>query len=178
MQLYLVRHPPPAVAAGICYGHTDLPLAADPASSAVRLRAQLPAGLPVFSSPLQRCRLFAEALHPTPIVDDRLRELDFGDWEMRPWDSIDRALLDVWAEDPLLFAPPGGESVSAMRERVSSFLDSLAADAILVTHGGVMKICACLLAGISSEDWLGLRFDYGSVAMIAAGRLTIFRLPA
>jgi alpha-ribazole phosphatase len=167
MRLFLIRHPPPAVAPGICYGATDLPLAEDPARYAAALRPLLPPAAPLFSSPLQRCRLLAEALHPTPIVDVRLREIDFGDWEMQPWESLERSLLDAWAQDPLHFRPPGGEAVAALRARVADFLAELPAEAVLVAHAGVIKVCAALLAG--EEDWFGLSFDYGSLTLIERG---------
>ena len=166
MHLYLIRHPRPAVAEGLCYGRTDLPLAEHPAACASLLRQQLPPGLPVFSSPLQRCRLLAEQLHPAPCYDARLRELDFGDWERQPWEAIDRMALDAWAADPLHFIPPGGEAVAQMRLRVRDFLDGLRGDVILVTHAGVMKlICAALLV-LDEEEWLGLRFAYGSLTTL------------
>lgn len=169
MRLWLIRHPPPAVAPGICYGATDLPLADDPAACAEALRPLLPANVPIFSSPLTRCRLLAEALHPAPVFDDRLREIDFGDWEMQPWDDLDRDLLDAWAADPFRFVPPGGEGVAALRRRVAHFLAELPDEAALVVHAGVMKTCAAELAG--EEDWLSLRFDYGTVSLIEDGRL-------
>ena len=62
MQLYLIRHPRPLVAPGICYGQQDLPLAEPVHRAAAALRAVLhdthPAGdaaapLTVVSSPLQ-----------------------------------------------------------------------------------------------------------------------------
>lgn len=171
MRLYLIRHPQPAVAPGVCYGSTDLGLADDPARAAAALRGLLPADAPLYSSPLTRCRLLAQALHPAPILDARIREIDFGDWEMRAWDAIDRAAIDAWAADPFGFAPPGGEAVAALRARVLDFLAALpgaAADAVLVAHAGVIKICAAELAG--ERDWFGLRFDYGAASLIENGR--------
>lgn len=168
MRLWLIRHPQPAVAAGKCYGRTDLALQEDPQPLAERLRALLPAAVPVYSSPLQRCRRLAELLHPAPLFDERLREIDFGTWEMQPWDTLDRALLDAWAADPFHFVPPGGEAVAALRARVAGFLAGLSAEAVLVAHAGVMKVCAAELAG--EENWFGLRFDYGTVSLIEDGR--------
>lgn len=153
------------MADGVCYGATDLPLAEDAAEVATRLRPLLPEA-PVFSSPLARCRALAERLHEAPVFDERLRELDFGDWEMRSWESLDRAALDAWAADPLGFAPPGGESVAGLRARVRSFLEGLSGDVILVAHAGVMKLCAAELAGVPSDEWFGMRFHYGSVTLI------------
>lgn len=171
MRLYLVRHPLPDVATGTCYGRTDLTLAADPAACAENLRGLLPTAAPLYSSPLTRCRQLAEQLHPTPIFDDRLMELDFGAWEMQAWDSIDRAALDAWAADPFNFAPPGGEAVAGMRLRVVEFLAQLPAEAVLVAHAGVMKICAAELAGVPSSEWFSMRFDYGAASLIEDGRL-------
>ena len=168
MRLFLIRHPPPLVAPGICYGATDLPLAEDPAGHAAALRPLLPAAAPLYSSPLARCRRLAAALHPAPRFDERLRELDFGDWEMQAWDAIDRARLDAWAADPFGFAPPGGEAVAALRARVAEFLAELPEEAVLVTHAGVIKVCAAELAG--EEDWFGLRFDCGAASLIEDGR--------
>lgn len=168
MRLYLIRHPQPAVAPGICYGSTDLALAADPAAQAARLRDLLPGDAPLYSSPLTRARRLAEALHPAPRFDERLREIDFGHWEMQPWDRLDRGLIDAWAADPFHFVPPGGEAVAALRARVAAFLAELSGDAVLVAHAGVIKVCAAELAG--EENWFSLRFDYGKLSLIEAGR--------
>ncbi len=168
MRLFLIRHPPPAVPPGICYGATDLPLAGDPAVHAAALRPLLPVDAPLYASPLDRARRLAEALHPAPIVDRRIREIDFGDWEMQPWDSLDRRLLDAWAADPFRFVPPGGEAVAGLRARVADFLSGLPEEAVLVAHAGVIKVCAAELAG--EEDWFSLRFDYGAASLIENGR--------
>lgn len=155
--------------AGTCYGATDLPLADDPSRYAAALAPLLPAHVPLYASPLTRCRRLAERLHPAPVFDARLREIDFGDWEMQPWNSLDRSLLDAWAADPARFVPPGGEGVATLRRRVAHFLAELPGEAVLIVHAGVMKICAAELAG--EEDWFSLRFDYGTVSLIENGRL-------
>jgi alpha-ribazole phosphatase len=168
------------VAAGICYGRTDLPLAADARLAAARIRPLLPAA-PVFSSPLTRCRELARALHPAPVCDERLREADFGAWEMRPWRDIDRAALDAWVADPLHFAGHGGESVAMLRERVVACVAGIAAEhaaAVLVVHAGVMKVLAGALAGVPESAWLGMRFDYGTVSLIEDGRIAWINRPA
>lgn len=169
MRLYLIRHPRPAVAPGICYGRSDLPLAEDAAACAAGLASLLPAGLPLYSSPATRCRLLAEALHRAPIFDERLLELDFGDWEMKDWATIGRAAVDAWAADPFGFAPPGGESVAALRARVAAFLAELRGTAVLVSHGGVLRACAAELA--QHREWAALPFEFGAVSLIEDGAL-------
>lgn len=169
-----MRHPRPQVARGVCYGRSDLPLAEEAAASTARLRPLLPEAAPVFSSPLSRCRRLAEALHPAPICDERLREADFGRWEMQPWDAIDRVALDAWAADPLHYAGHGGESVAQLQARAVACVAEIAArhdEAVLVVHAGVMKVLAAALAGVPAPDWFGLSFDYGSVSLIENRRL-------
>ncbi|MGN4218857.1 DUF2760 domain-containing protein [Burkholderia gladioli] len=100
MDLVLIRHPVPAVEAGICYGASDLPLAGEAAVEAAaiaeRLRAaQVDWPKAILASPLQRCASVAQAigvLAARPVrLDARLREIDFGTWEMRRWDEIGAA---------------------------------------------------------------------------------------
>lgn len=173
MRLFLIRHPRPQVAEGTCYGSTDLPVAEAPEAVAARLRPLLPPA-PIYSSPLQRCRLLAEALHPAPRYDDRLREADFGAWEMRPWRDIGRAAIDAWAANPLHFADHGGESVAMLRDRVVACVEEIVAahdEAVLVAHAGVIKVCAAAFAGMPESEWFGASFAYGSVSLIEDGRL-------
>jgi alpha-ribazole phosphatase len=169
VQLYLIRHPKPAIEAGICYGRSDLGLAEDAVERAEALRALLPNDAPLYSSPLRRCLELAQALHPSPVVDARLLEMHFGAWEMRRWDGIPRAELDAWAADPIGFAPPGGESAAGMRTRVASLLAELPEVAVVVAHGGVLRACAAELAG--SANWHALHFDYGAASLIENGKL-------
>ncbi|MCB1939077.1 MAG: histidine phosphatase family protein, partial [Rhodocyclaceae bacterium] len=89
MELFLIRHPEPDVPEGTCYGRSDIGLAEDAGVAAARLRGILPAGIPVYTSPLLRCRSVAEHLSPAPAVDARLAEMHFGEWEMRRWDEIE-----------------------------------------------------------------------------------------
>jgi alpha-ribazole phosphatase len=170
VRLYLIRHPAPRVAAGICYGRSDLPLAADVAAAAARIRPQLPADLPVYTSPLQRCRQLADALHPAARSDARLLEMNFGLWEMQPWDLIEREGLDGWAADPLGYTPPEGESVGAMQRRVRDFIDEIGHQGIrsaaLVAHAGVMKVVVGRARKLPEQQWIGLRFEFESVVRV------------
>jgi len=162
MILHLIRHPQPVVEAGICYGRLDL-AAENAAEVATRLRAELPACLPVWSSPLRRCRELAELLHPQPILDERLAEMDFGAWEGLAWDAIPRAELDAWAADVAGYAPPGGESPRQLQQRALAFVGGLEVpEAVLVTHAGVIRVLLAHFRQLAPADWLSLKFDYGS----------------
>lgn len=172
MQVVLIRHPRPRVAGGVCYGASDLPLAEPAIDAALRLRPLLDPTAPVFTSPLRRCAELAAHLATEPTIDARLAELDFGDWEMRPWDAIGAVALDTWAADPFGFAPPGGESPRQALERALAFIATLCdaglPSATLVTHAGIMRLLAGHWQRLPERAWLDLKFAFG--------RATGFRL--
>ncbi len=108
----------------------------------------------VHASPLQRCRAPAHALGRLlgiPVrTDPHLLELDFGDWDGRDWDALPRDALDLWAADPLNFAPPGGESGQALIGRVAKVCRELldaGAGAVVVSHGGPLRLLGPMLRG-------------------------------
>lgn len=169
MRTFLIRHPKPDIDAGICYGRSDLGLTEDPMLRAAALRPLLPDDASVWSSPLRRCLALAQALHAAPVIDERLLEMNFGHWEMRRWEEIPRAEIDAWAADPVGYTPPGGESPGAMRIRVAAVLRELPDAAVVVAHGGVLRVAVAELVGV--ENWHMLHFDFGSVSLIEDGKL-------
>ena len=146
MQLILVRHTRPLVAENVCYGATDLDLAATFEEEAARVIETLPRAERLVTSPLERCRRLAErigaAKELVPAIDARLREMDFGTWEGIPWNDISRSELDAWAGDFLHARPHGGESVHMLYERARSAVADYRRTGlshIVVTHAGVIK---------------------------------------
>ncbi|MGV7211608.1 alpha-ribazole phosphatase family protein [Oxalobacteraceae bacterium A2-2] len=156
MRIVLVRHPQPEVAPGICYGRTDLPVAAGLLqASAAQLRPWLQQDTVLHTSPLRRCAELAALLSPEPLADPRLMEMDFGAWEMRAWDHIPRAEIDAWAADLVHYRPGGGESVVQMAQRVAEFYADLQRqqqDALLICHAGAMRLLAARHAGLPPPD--------------------------
>ena len=146
-EIWAWRHPRAGAAAGRCIGRTDLALAPRKAKRlAHRIRsAARRHGLPreVSVSPLRRAldvgrwlRRWGWKLH----VDARLRELDFGAWDGRPWSEIAHREVDAWQADLLHHAPGGGEALAALAARVWAFVAGSAghpgAPRLLVSHGG------------------------------------------
>lgn len=150
MRLYLIRHARPQVAAGICYGSTDLAVSPqDHVSVLSALTPALPKRAPVFSSPLQRCselaKPLADILESGEVIHDaRLVEMHFGAWERRAWDDIARAEIDAWSKDLCSYRPGGGENLMDMARRIRSFLDALRQlerdNAIAVCHAGTIRM--------------------------------------
>ena len=170
MQVFLIRHPRPLIEPGLCYGQLDVDCE-DPLPIAARLRSRLPADTTIIASPLKRARRLAEALDPQIRIDERLREINFGDWEGQPWDEIDRSAIDQWAADVLHFVPPGGESVASLQQRVIDFATALSAtlDAprvAIVSHAGVMRALFGHWRQLPASEWMQLKFDFASVTEI------------
>ena len=123
----------------------------------------------LFASPARRCLSLARTFGGAVTADPRLLELDFGAWEGRRWEEIDRAALDAWAADPCGFTPPGGEPVAALVARVEAFardLRALGRDAVIVTHGGPLRVLLPVLRR-AAPDLLAPAPPFGSVTMIA-----------
>ncbi len=157
MRLYLLRHTKPLIAPGVCYGQTDLAVAeADYVSLAATLRQHWSADMRVYSSPLQRCSLLARQLHTQPCFDPRLMELNFGRWEMCAWNDIPRADIDAWAAAAATYRPGGGEAAVDVARRVISWLQDVQeqglAEAVVVTHAGVMRMLATWQDGMSAHE--------------------------
>lgn len=84
MVVYLIRHTSVDVPQGVCYGQTDVPLNPTFEEEAALTSARLK-GLQfdkVYMSPLTRCvRLATFCGYPDGERDDRIKEINFGDWE-------------------------------------------------------------------------------------------------
>ena len=159
MRLILVRHPRPQIEPGVCYGSSDV--SAQPEHQA-QVLAELLESLPeaaLIASPLRRCADLASQLarhRKTALnTDHRLAEMDFGAWEMRPWDDIPRAEVDAWAGDLVHYRPGGGENVLAVAARVSAFYHDLRRqqrDHIVICHAGTMRVLEACLHGLALPE--------------------------
>ena len=167
MELYLMRHPAVAVAAGICYGQTDVPPCAGYEELVRQAAARLPdpTGLRVYSSPLRRCQVVARMLADdgSPVTDPDLLELHFGDWENRPWSEIPRAQIDAWADDFEHYPPPGGESVAAFLTRIRAFVARIRErdeDCLVVGHTGWIRFLLADLLEAPARAAFTLHIDF------------------
>ena len=157
MRLHLIRHTRPLIADGYCYGQTDVDVSeTEFLALASQLSEQLQAGLPVFSSPLLRCARLAKCLHDEPRFDSRLKEINFGKWEMQAWDAIPRYEIDAWAAAPASYKPGGAESAIDLAQRVIYWLNDLRQlnmpEAIVVTHAGVIRMLRAWREDMSAEE--------------------------
>jgi alpha-ribazole phosphatase len=130
-----------------------------------------------YSSSLSRARETAEALGTQrdwpQTTDGRLRELHFGAWEGMTYREIharDNEALRAWEESPMRIAPPGGETLAELSERLSAFLAFLrtahpdGATILLVSHRGSLRVVICLLLGLSASAWWQFRLEPASLS--------------
>ena len=154
MKITLIRHTRVAVETGICYGWSDVGVAPSFETEASRVKENISNERfdIVYSSPLSRCRKLAAfcGFHE-PILDDRLKELNFGEWEMKSWNELSSdPRSEAWFKDWVNNPTPNGESLQDQYDRVSDFLNELRKSGLqkvcLFAHGGVLT-CARVYAG-------------------------------
>ncbi len=130
----------------------------------------------VFSSPLQRCALFADeiatSLNLELILNHNLQEMHFGDWEAVSTQEIyekQPALLAQFWEKPTQFSPPNAESVQQFQQRILNALQQIQgfmqqnnyAHTMVITHGGVIKLLKCLAMQQPLDDILKMSAELG-----------------
>ena len=178
MDVYLVRHTTVAVAAGLCYGRTEVCLA----DSFEQDSAQVVAGLPdfdrIYTSPSERCLRLAERLEgPAPESDSRLLELDFGEWEGHRWDDLDGPELRAWGNDYVDTPCPGGESYAQLAERAAQWqrdVPVIEGRIAVVSHGGTLRALLATWLDLSLEQAFRFSIDCGGVTLLrpVAGKWT------
>jgi probable phosphoglycerate mutase len=153
MTIYVVRHGrTSANASGLLLGHADPGLDELGQRQAKALAQVIPAGARVLSSPLRRCRETARALGVEPEIDERLVELNYGDYDLRPLSEIPAEVWATWRADAS-FRPPGGETLEELAVRVGSLLEAVlaeagAGDVVLVTHVSPVKAALAWALGV------------------------------
>ncbi len=115
----------------------------------------------IVSSPLLRCCTFAEDLaqrYTVPIeVDDRLREIHFGDWEGKTAEELlvtDREHITRFWKDPEGYPPPGGEEFATFQKRVLEAWQQMTTHVarehfLIVTHGGPIRVILGQVLGLA-----------------------------
>lgn len=161
MKLWLMRHAQPLIDAGVCYGATDVAADTDATLLAAHALAnELPLGVVVRASPLQRCERLAHAvqgLRPDLLykTDARLAEMNFGGWEGQRWDAIPQAEFDRWMAAFGQHRFGGRESVGEFMGRVALAWDEFQSqeqDTVWITHAGVIRAVSLLTHGIRQVE--------------------------
>jgi broad specificity phosphatase PhoE len=133
------------------------------------------------ASPLDRARQTMELVRGVlrlPLsgyaMDDRLREIGYGEWE-------GSTLAEMQAKDPDLFArrrvekwtaaPPGGETYVSVQARMTDWYRALTADTVTVAHGGTARALMVALGFETPESAADLTIEQGAVYVFSDGGL-------
>jgi alpha-ribazole phosphatase/probable phosphoglycerate mutase len=149
--IYLIRHGEPV--GGRKYrGQIDDPLSE---KGWQQMRDKLAGHAPwqhIVSSPLMRCRAFAEELaarHHLPLAfDERLKEVGFGVWEGKTAAQLtdeDPEQLKRFKADPINARPTGAEPLDVFYQRVAEVFDDVSRrhpqqSVLIICHAGVIRM--------------------------------------
>lgn len=164
--MHLLRHSPTTAPPGCLLGSTDVPLSGEGLS---RLNGLIEPHLQTVErwhcSPMLRARQTLAHLREHgcpvrhPVEDERLREIDFGRWEMKTFAEIAAAeptLIEAWQQHTD-FVFPEGEAIADFVRRAEEMLKvfiGLGGSIAAVTHGGVIRTMICLALGLPARNYL------------------------
>ncbi len=174
-RLHLVRHGP--THAKTMVGWSDLPADLSDTAAIARLSEFLPADGLVISSDLSRTVATADAIQgPRQRLphDPDLREIHFGDWELKGFAEIeakDPDRIRAYWEHPGDVRPPNGESWNEVATRVDRGIDRLSTthagqDIIVVVHFGVILTQVQRAEKLTASEVFAHRIDNLSVTSI------------
>ncbi len=144
-------------------GKTDDPLSSEGRSQMQKSASELDVDI-VFSSPLKRCAEFALEFSQSKkiqfISDDKIAEIDFGDWDGKPYSELFKhrnSQAEQYLSDPWNNSIPNGESLKDFSNRVNTALIDILSkhkgkNILIVTHSGVIRQMIANILNIKSPN--------------------------
>jgi broad specificity phosphatase PhoE len=179
-KVYLIRHGlTEANLESRLVGSTDLPLNEKGRRQAEAMRPmvkRINAGV-VFCSPMTRtaqtAKIALDLENPEMEMDDDLREVDFGSWEMmtfeEAWNS-DKRLALKWNRGDDDFQFPEGERLASFLGRVANvhtrIYEAEAETALVFTHGGIIGQLICRMLCIPANRHMIFRIPPASITSV------------
>ncbi len=132
----------------------------------------------IVSSPLQRCREFADLIASEDDIDLELDrnfdEIDFGLWEGLSPEKImedEAELLNAWWQSPTKLTPPKGEDFHQFQSRVlNAFKDvtnnNSGKKILIVSDSWTIRVILMHILGLQSENLFRLNVDYACYSQI------------
>ena len=190
--IYYIRHGETAWnAQGRFQGSQDIPLN-DLGRRQAAAAGEILAGLlardgrsesspPFVASPLGRARSTMELVRGAlklPVadyaVDDRLREIGYGQWEgltLAQMRASDAEIFAARMSDKWTVAAPDGESYALVQARISDWYNQLTTDTVAVAHGGTARALMVVLGIETSDSAADLMIEQGVVYVFSDGGL-------
>ncbi len=140
----------------------------------------------IYSSPQRRAYktalAVADVLGLEVIVDERIREMSFGEYEGRHfWRLMEEEgeLLRAWLSNPVKNPLPTQEDMESFKNRVESFLMDILQERhtsiLIVAHGGTLHAIVCLSLGLGLENLWNIHMDNTGITQLRykAGRFEL-----
>tara|TARA_B100000963_G_scaffold188185_1_gene163753 strand:+ start:266 stop:844 length:579 start_codon:yes stop_codon:yes gene_type:complete len=178
MKLFFLRHTSLNVEIDVFYGQTDLDVSDNFEEEVELIKKKIldfnidTGFIKVYSSPLKRCVKLTNRLTDTYIIDERIKEMNLGDWEMKKMSSISKKEKLEWENNLLSFKIPNGESNDEFLKRLKSFLEDIFKvneDALIVCHAGSINGMLSLLTKEPFDKMVKNYWElikHGSLSMI------------
>jgi alpha-ribazole phosphatase len=178
MNIFFLRHTSLDVEPDVFYGQTDLDVSNTFEEEVKIIKKKINKlitkdyKVKVYSSPLQRCRKLSQKISDNVILDPRIMELNLGDWEMKPKQSIPKELVENWEKDMINFTIPNGESNKKFLQRLKEFTDEICKtdeDVLIVAHAGSINGMISNLTGEPFDKLLKNfweKISYGSLSLL------------
>jgi len=170
-EIYLVRHTKVDISQGVCYGKSDVPVAPTFIEESQKILEKFK-GITintVYSSPMSRCTQLANIFTSNYIIDNRLIELDFGDWEGKTWEEIyQTAYGKKWMNNYLELPTLRGETYQKLYDRVTSFIKEMDKinNCLIITHAGVMRAFMSYFKQIPIKETFKIPIKFGNLIVI------------
>ena len=188
--IYVIRHGQTAYNAEYrLQGQADTPINEKGRGQAKR-NGELLAGLltnpgdwDYIASPLGRTRETMEIIRSGIGIDpagyrteDRLMEINLGDWQGYTWDELREAhpeeiearFQDMWNT---VSPGPGGESYKMVAERTVPWFEGLEKNSVVVTHGGVIRCLQGHFHNLPEQETPALKVPQDRVLKISGTTL-------
>ncbi len=176
MEIYLIRHTRVEIPRTVCYGASDVALSNSYLTDKQIVTSKISpvSDALIYSSPLKRCRQLAQDMFVNITFDERLKEYNFGDWELKKWVEVPKREMDFWGKDIVNNRPPNGENMQDVLDRALDFWHSIITTQLpdnqqvyIVTHSGVIRTLICHFLEIPLKNAFRMGIDYGSISRIS-----------
>ena len=178
MKLYLLRHTSLDVGEDTFYGQTDLDVSKNFNYEVEVIKKKFISEeidvkkLNIISSPLKRCIKLTREICKSYNTDNRIKEMNLGDWEMKAKNDIPDNLIYEWENNLLNFKIPNGESNKEFLNRLDNFLKDVikyGKDSLIICHAGCINGMVSILTGepfdkLVKDYWKKIK--YGSLTFL------------
>ncbi|NIF06826.1 alpha-ribazole phosphatase family protein [Chryseobacterium sp. Tr-659] len=170
MEIHLIRHTAVENPENLCYGFAEMPLRKEYHEDFNDLNFDTDFDW-VISSPSHRCTLLADHFKLNYQTDERLREMNFGSWELKKWTEIPEEEINPWYNDFINIRATNGENLLEMQSRILAFWNELIQKEhlhtiLIITHAGAIRLILQTVLQFPLENMFKIQIDYGKKVII------------